>query len=242
MNKKMILLQQWYRAWRYRLKLDKDEISFLIHTLAQKDTAIDIGAHKGAYTYWMRRCVGKQGKVIAFEPQKELADYLTQIYATDPVVTVENKGLSSQNAQKPLFLPNSDGSPSASFNKMIASEQVETRIVTTVTLDDYAELHQLKNIRLIKCDVEGHELSVFQGANKILHTQKPIFLFECENRHQMGGTIQTVFDYLHDLGYEGYFFIDHELKPISLFDAEKYQSARQGKYINNFIFKPIAAG
>lgn len=236
----MLLLQQWYRAWRYRLKLDKDEILFLIHTLAKKDTAIDIGAHKGAYTYWMRRCVGKQGKVIAFEPQKELADYLTQIYAADPVVTVENKGLSSQNAQKPLFLPNRGNgcSPSASLNKLNASEQIETCTVTTVTLDDYAEQNQLRNIRLIKCDVEGHELAVFQGARKILRTQNPILLFECENRHQVNGTIQTVFDYLNNLGYEGYFFIDHELKPVSLFDAEKHQSAIQGKYINNFIFRP----
>ncbi len=98
-------LKQWYRAWRYRLKLDKDEIAFLMRALSKKDTAIDVGAHKGAYTYWMRRCVGKQGRVISFEPQKKLADYLAHIYDADPVVTIENKGLSSQDAEKTLFMP-----------------------------------------------------------------------------------------------------------------------------------------
>ncbi len=109
--------------------------------------------------------------------------------------------------------------------------------MSTVTLDNYVAQHQLNNIRFIKCDVEGHELDVFRGAKNTLQTQKPIVLFECENRHQAGGSIQTVFDYLNSLGYEGYFFLDHELKPLRLFDEIKYQSHLQGLYINNFIFK-----
>ena len=28
------------------------------------DTAVDVGCFKGAYTYWMRRCVGAAGSVV----------------------------------------------------------------------------------------------------------------------------------------------------------------------------------
>ena len=37
-----------YRAWRYRLVNEKDEIAFVRRHLAAGDVALDIGAHKGA--------------------------------------------------------------------------------------------------------------------------------------------------------------------------------------------------
>ena len=40
---------------------------------------MDIGAHKGAYVYWMQRAVGPSGTVFAFEPQVALAAYKNRI-------------------------------------------------------------------------------------------------------------------------------------------------------------------
>lgn len=62
-----------YRAWRYRLRIDPGEIRYLLATLRPGRMALDIGAHKGAYSYWMSKAVGPWGEVIAFEPQPELA-------------------------------------------------------------------------------------------------------------------------------------------------------------------------
>jgi hypothetical protein len=42
-----------YRAYRYRFKLEQQEIGLLLKNLNQGDVGVDIGAHKGAYTYWM---------------------------------------------------------------------------------------------------------------------------------------------------------------------------------------------
>ena len=59
-----------HRAWRYRLRGDKFGVSFLrTRNLAGK-TAVDIGAHRGVYSYWMHKQVGTRGSVIAFEPQQ----------------------------------------------------------------------------------------------------------------------------------------------------------------------------
>ena len=38
-------------------------------------------------------------------------------------------------------------------------------------------------VSLIKCDVEGHEGEVFRGAEQLLRQDRPILLFECEQRH-----------------------------------------------------------
>ena len=54
-------LQFIYRAWRYRVKLEPKEISFMIRSLSSGDRVVDIGAHKGAYTYWMQKAVGPNG-------------------------------------------------------------------------------------------------------------------------------------------------------------------------------------
>ena len=63
-------LKWTYRAWRYRQRLERQEIRLLLRHLAAGDVAVDVGAHKGAYTYWMRRAVGASGKVYAFNAQR----------------------------------------------------------------------------------------------------------------------------------------------------------------------------
>ena len=68
-----------FRAWRYRLRIEKPEITFLLNHLKLGQVVLDIGAHKGAYTYWMSNRVGESGRVIAFEPQPELNLYLSKI-------------------------------------------------------------------------------------------------------------------------------------------------------------------
>ena len=58
-----------YRAYRYRYRVDRAELRFVRESLEPGQVAVDIGCHKGAYTYWMRRQVGPNGMVFAFEPQ-----------------------------------------------------------------------------------------------------------------------------------------------------------------------------
>jgi FkbM family methyltransferase len=71
------------------------------------DLVIDAGAYKGGYTYWMRDAVGATGRVIAFEPQPELAAFLERMveaFRWDNVL-VEPMGLSSGRAARTLFVP-----------------------------------------------------------------------------------------------------------------------------------------
>ncbi len=76
---RMDRLRWLYRAWRYRLLLERQEVRALRRHLTAGDTAIDIGAHKGAFTYWMLRRVGRDGLVLAFEPQRPLAVALREL-------------------------------------------------------------------------------------------------------------------------------------------------------------------
>ena len=60
----------------------------------------------------------------------------------------------------------------------------------------------------------GHELKVFQGAQKSLEQFRPILIFECETRHHWGRSIQVVFDFLYRYGYRGSFFSKGAVLPF----------------------------
>jgi precorrin-6B methylase 2 len=66
------------RCMRYRLHTEKLEIKTLMQLDIAGATALDIGANKGIYCFWMLRAVGHAGRVVAFEPQPEMAEAIRQ--------------------------------------------------------------------------------------------------------------------------------------------------------------------
>lgn len=231
-----------YRAWRYRLKIEPPEISCLLHRLSRGDTVVDVGAHKGAYTYWMQRAVGPEGHVYAFEPQPTLANRLQDLVAGGKhgKVTVENLGLSSAVGTLLLKLPHADGSPGASFEHTAFTSEDSLEISVRVsTLDAYfldGGPARDRRIALIKCDAEGHELEVFRGGRRLLNEQGPDLLFECEARHR-DGSVEEVFTFLHELGYEGRLLTRDGEVPVDSFDAAVHQAdPNSDDYANNFLF------
>jgi FkbM family methyltransferase len=233
-----------YRAWRYRLRLEPRSVRFLREHLRSGDVAIDIGAHKGAMTHWMRKCVGPSGMVYAFEPQPQLALRLQEMastYSGDNVI-VEEQCLSSRNGRALLHVPGGKLSPSATLEPPSQrTEMDDSYMVSVTTLDDYFRQGNLKGVTLIKCDVEGHELEVFRGGSRLLSVHRPHLLFECEVRHRSSGSVDEVFSYLADLGYEGVGLSGDGPIPVDEFDVRRHQADPHSKhYVNNFAFTPIS--
>jgi hypothetical protein len=160
-------------------------------------------------------------------------------------VTVEAKAVYSHSGAKDLFVP-AGHSPGASLTqKAVEAESFMTLSVAVVALDDY--FAAADNVALLKVDVEGAELGVFRGAERILRQHGPLLVFECENRHLAPGHVEDVFSYLEGLGYEGSFIRRDRLLPISEFDAALHQRQagawfwKSGDYCNNFVFRKTAA-
>jgi len=226
-----------YRAWRYRYRLEPLEIQLLLQHLSAGDIAVDVGAHKGAYTYWMRRAVGSAGRVYAFEPQPFLAEQLTSLVSTSGYgnVVVENMGLSSAAGTLTLNVPGHGPSPEASFEAGSADGQ--SYPVQVTTLDEYFGGLDHRRIRLLKCDAEGHELEVFRGGQRLLMEVRPCLLFECERRHRSSGRVDDVFQWLQELGYQGYFIDRRGMHEIQEFDPDLHQRDSSDRvYVNNFLF------
>lgn len=230
-------LQWLFRAWRYRLRLEQQEIRLMRSLLGPGDTVLDVGAHKGGYTWWMQRAVGPMGQVYAFEPQPALARRLQRLTVAMDHVHVEHLGLSSAPGTLHLQVPGPGTSPSATFEPRPGDNGTSIPVSVT-TLDAWSTQQGLRTVRLIKCDAEGHELEVFRGGETLLRAHRPALLFECERRHRASGRVDDVFHWLESLGYRGQALSSRGPIPLDAFDVERDQaSPDQDGYINNFLFQ-----
>lgn len=235
-------LRYLYRVYRYRYRVDRAEIRFMCERLRAGETAVDVGCFKGAYTYWMRRCVGAGGEVIAFEPQPQQVAYLRGV--VDAMkwqnVVIEGQGMSDAPGELSLFRPAS-GHEASFVTRDSNASNCETIRVPVTTLDAYFA-NRAALPAMIKIDVEGFESAVLAGARETLERGRPTLLVECETRHRADGDVRPVLDFLAALGYEGSFFLEGKRLPVAEFDPLRHQRLDSGgkiprTYANNFAFE-----
>ncbi|WP_407176461.1 FkbM family methyltransferase [Bradyrhizobium sp. STM 3562] len=235
------------RGLKARFLDQRLEFDLIRQHVRSTDIVCDIGANKGSFVFWLSRwCKG--GLVVAFEPQPWFAASLAELcrnLALDNV-KVEPKAVFSRSGTADLFVPKAHLQSASLLGKAADAGNVETISVPTIRLDEYFRADQ--RIALLKVDVEGAELEVFKGAERILREHSPLLLFECENRHLEGKSVQDVFAHLESLGYSGRFVAGHRLLPLSAFDAAIHQRAdsewfwKEKDYYNNFIFSKAPLG
>jgi FkbM family methyltransferase len=142
------------------------------------DLAFDVGANIGQNVSIMALVLGEQGRAIAFEPGQESWRLLTENvaaweqYQLSPI-TVVRQAVSSRRGTGWLFESVDLGSFTLEKNAHgaphVAAKTGSGISVDLTTLDEFTPPGT--SIGLIKIDVEGHELSVLEGAARLLHEQ-----------------------------------------------------------------------
>jgi FkbM family methyltransferase len=211
-----------HRFWRYRYKSEVPCIRFVLGSGFSGKTLVDVGANYGVFSYYMSHAAGPDGHVIAFEAQPELGDHLRRVKGSFGLdnLTIVNKGLSSAPGTLRLHR-DKVGSGGASFH-YVSDETTDTVDVPVVTLDQYLADNPHGPVAFIKCDVEGHELEVFRGAEETLRQHGPDLLFECHHAEAEKGEL---FAFLTGLGYRGAFFF---VRPE---DHRRYRTKGHGRYL-----------
>ena len=196
-------LHMLHRCWRLRFKSEVASIQYVRDAKLLGATVLDIGANKGVFSIYLSRAAGPDGKLISFEAQPELGAHLSAVKKSFSLdnMTLVNKGLSS-GAGVLTMRRTEAGSGMAGFHHA-AGEGLDEIDIPVIKLDDYVTEHHPGPIRFIKCDVEGHELPVFQGAAEMLRRDLPTLLFECHDAEAESGEL---FEFLVDLGYDGFFY------------------------------------
>lgn len=217
------------------------------HLVRPGDVVLDVGASWGLYTSALSRLVGPSGHVHAFEPGPANLRSLRAIAGDN--VTVHAVALSDSEGQADLNIPVLSTRPThamASLETPSAKAGVEHRSVR-VPLRRLDGIDALRDapVSFIKCDVEGHEAAVLDGADALLTRTLPAILVEIEQRHQERD-IRELLASLTARGYAGYCLHANGLRPLGEFDVERDQLAHLDPdkvqphpgegYVNNFCF------
>ncbi len=232
------------RAYRYKWKLCRPEIAAMCELLPVGGVAIDVGAHKGGFSWSMARAVGPRGTVIAIEPQSRVTGPTARAFAAAGMkhVRVIQAAASDQPGESQIAM-RTRSTHGASLTG-IEGRGVENVRVPVVTVDGVAEDHKFTRVDFIKIDTEGHERAVLSGAARVIERFRPSLLVEIEARHhhasdaaQPADPVREITELLRDSGYDGWFFpASGRATLVSQFDASVHQVYGQGTYSNNFLF------
>lgn len=203
-------------------------------------TAVDVGAWYGPWTRGLRRIADR---VVAVEPVAELARCVSAAY---PDVRVVEAVASDHAGTAELFLP--PGGPGAGTSSVERGTGA-TVTVPRVPLDDL----ELRDVRFMKIDVEGHEIPALRGAERTVRRDRPLVLVELEERFQ---PVEPVLDLLAGWGCRPQVMPGDRWLPLDDFDLIGHQRAAAARvdqslvrrvlrprprYVNMVLFRPEQA-
>ena len=208
---------------------------FLRKNLLPGDNMIDVGANTGIFTALASELVEKEGKVVAFEPEKHMYEQLVNNTKGLTNVNLVNAAAGDDNQQANLFYNyDNDGGHAlwdpANFgqNQMTRKNKRIIEKVDMVTLDSTIDFVP----KIIKIDTEGCELKVLRGAQRILKEHKPFVISEINKMAlmEMGTSDAELGKFMTEMGYQAYSLPEEKKIHLGFFDVP---------YLNyNMVFKP----
>ncbi|MDQ5956277.1 MAG: FkbM family methyltransferase [Candidatus Rhabdochlamydia sp.] len=182
---------------------EKEDEEVLFNLLKKNAVILDIGANIGWYSLLFSKRL-PQSKIYAFEPiQDTYKNLVTNINLNKSNnIFSFNLGLSEKKGFLPYYyFP--EGSVLASEKNLINCPKAKPITCQVDTLDTFVSTQRLDRLDLIKCDVEGAELSVIKGGLDAIKQFLPILFVELFERWalQFNYHPNDVIDLLKKIGY-----------------------------------------
>lgn len=201
-------------------KYEPIDAEMLLQLLEDNFIIFDVGAHIGWYSLNFSK-IKNQTQVYSFEPIPATFNYLTYNLRLNDVENVIpfNFGLAKNN-QEALFYYFRGGSAIASLENLIEHENIDRISCKLRRMDDVVQEQKITKLDIIKCDVEGSELSILQGGLVTLEKLKPIIYIELYEPwcKKFDYNTSDVMSLLFGLGYKCYSAIQDRLINLTQID------------------------
>jgi FkbM family methyltransferase len=204
---------------------EPNEFALLDKVLAPGMTFVDAGANEGLFTLFAAQRVGPTGQVWAFEPSQREFLRLRRNLQLNQLGNVRTfqLALADYNGDTEMKIAADEHSGQNTLGDFAYPiEIVRRERVTTGRLDDLVQRECLRQLDVLKLDVEGAELSVLTGASGILRQQRPLLLLELNDKalRLQGSSGAAVVEYLRAFDYEIYGFDTASGQPRSTSEVE----------------------
>lgn len=148
------------------------------------DTFVDAGANIGLMSLAASQCVGRDGRVHAFEPVPDIYRHLLhnlRINDADNVIA-HNCALGERREKRAIYQQLMVNYGSATLQK--PENYSESHEVEIETLDGFIATRGIKTVRMLKADVEGWELELLKGSAALLAGRNaPVLCLEYSRNH-----------------------------------------------------------
>lgn len=190
------------------------------------DTLIDVGANTGLWALGAALRVGPAGTVHAFEPVPDNFVRLTRNLALNGFTNVisQKLALAEKSGHTVFYAATDDNSGVGSLTKRGEADRPIEIEMTAV--DEYCAAQSISHVDLMKVDVEGAELLVFSGAERLLSSNEaPIIMFETDEvlTASFGSSSTRIKTLLQRYGYACYRYTGDRLEAVAVTELHHQQ-------------------
>lgn len=177
-----------------------------------KHAVLDIGAHIGLYALPASKVLAPKGRLYAFEPADTNRQFLMKHIMYNQVSNIEVVSDLVGDEQKrdvPFFETTSVHGMNTVVQESIAhknkTSQFRKILKNQIRLDDFCRERGITP-EVIKIDVEGGELGVFNGAREVIKNTHPLIFLSVHPSHlqYLGSSAEELYSLISDLGYRMY--------------------------------------
>jgi FkbM family methyltransferase len=165
----------------------------------------DIGANLGFFSVLLGRLVGTTGLVYSFEPVPANAAMIERNARLNGLnnIKVMRIACSREARSSELLLAHYAGG-AVLKGAGVPPDLAGSLMVETSSIDILVESQQIKPPNLVKIDVEGAEMDVLQGMEKVLRKWAPAILLEVDDATAAGcqEKLLSYRKFLHDRQYQ----------------------------------------
>ena len=213
---------------------DKYEIGLMKSHIKKGDTVIDVGANIGFYSGMFSDLVGVEGKVYAFEPDNYNYRRLEETIKSYANIIVKKAAVSSSSGQLEFYI-------SADKNvdhRAYAPDEFATKYtVDAISLDEFPGKET--KVDILKVDVQGYEMQVYQGAENLIDANLGIKIFSefwPYGLLKAGSDKETFFNFFTAKGFSIYLVKDDKQTRITV-DSLKDFPVVDEEYFNVLIYR-----
>jgi FkbM family methyltransferase len=213
------------------------ELRLIAHLVRPGESAVDVGANYGLWSYHLARAVGEAGTVVAFEPVPQTFKALRRVLwllGAGRVRTI-NAGIGERDERVAFAVPvaTESGTTVGGLAHMVGAEGARDDVVVEADIKRLDAVGITGDVALVKVDVEGAELYALRGASALIREHQPIVICEIgqglsEPRYGLDGS--EVEDLLAGWGYETFKLAGGRLTRASI----------DGDSDGNYVFVPAA--